>query len=64
MGVGIYFRETRPQFLLLTPACVCVGVGTAAWVKGGLGNLPVSGCLAPRGGFVRCDRRSALAQGF
>ena len=40
MGVGIYFRETRPQFLLLTPACVCVGVGTAAWVKGGLGNLP------------------------
>ena len=40
MGLGIYFRETRPQFLLLTPACVCVGVGTAAWVKGGLGNLP------------------------
>jgi 1,4-dihydroxy-2-naphthoate octaprenyltransferase len=40
MGVGIYFRETRPQFLLLTPMCVCVGVGTAAWVKGGLGNLP------------------------
>jgi 1,4-dihydroxy-2-naphthoate octaprenyltransferase len=40
MGVGIYFRETRPQFLLLTPVCVCVGVGTAAWVKGGLGNLP------------------------
>ena len=40
MGVGIYFRETRPQFLLLTPMCVCVGVGTAAWVKGGMGNLP------------------------
>jgi 1,4-dihydroxy-2-naphthoate octaprenyltransferase len=40
MGVGIYFRETRPQFLVLTPMCVCVGVGTAAWVKGGLGNLP------------------------
>jgi 1,4-dihydroxy-2-naphthoate octaprenyltransferase len=40
MGVGIYFRETRPQFLLLTPVCVCVGVGTAAWVKGGLDNLP------------------------
>jgi 1,4-dihydroxy-2-naphthoate octaprenyltransferase len=40
MGVGIYFRETRPQFLLLTPVCVCVGVGTAAWVKGGLGTLP------------------------
>jgi 1,4-dihydroxy-2-naphthoate octaprenyltransferase len=40
MGVGIYFRETRPQFLLLTPVCVCVGVGTAAWVSGGLGNLP------------------------
>jgi 1,4-dihydroxy-2-naphthoate octaprenyltransferase len=40
MGVGIYFRETRPQFLLLTPACFSIGVGTAAWVKGGLGNLP------------------------
>jgi 1,4-dihydroxy-2-naphthoate octaprenyltransferase len=40
MGVGIYFRETRPQFLLLTPACCCVGVGTAAWVKGGLRTLP------------------------
>jgi 1,4-dihydroxy-2-naphthoate octaprenyltransferase len=40
MGVGIYFRETRPQFILLTPACCCVGVGTAAWVKGGLGALP------------------------
>jgi len=40
MGVGIYFRETRPQFLLLTPVCVCVGVGTAAWVTGGLGALP------------------------
>jgi 1,4-dihydroxy-2-naphthoate octaprenyltransferase len=40
MGVGIYFRETRPQFLLLTPACCCVGVGTAAWVKGGLSALP------------------------
>jgi 1,4-dihydroxy-2-naphthoate octaprenyltransferase len=40
MGVGIYFRETRPQFLLLTPACCCVGVGTAAWVQGGLSALP------------------------
>jgi 1,4-dihydroxy-2-naphthoate octaprenyltransferase len=40
MAVGIYFRETRPQFLLLTPVCVCVGVGTAAWVKGGVGALP------------------------
>jgi 1,4-dihydroxy-2-naphthoate octaprenyltransferase len=39
MAVGTYFRETRPQFLLLTPACVAVGVGTAAWVKGGLGAL-------------------------
>ena len=41
MGVGIYFRETRPQFLLLTPVCVCVGLGTTAWVKGGLGALPL-----------------------
>jgi len=40
MGVGIYFRETRPQFLLLTPACFSIGVGTAAWVNGGLGALP------------------------
>ena len=40
MGVGIYFRETRPQFLVLTPVCVCVGVGTAAWVTGGLRSLP------------------------
>jgi 1,4-dihydroxy-2-naphthoate octaprenyltransferase len=39
MAVGTYFRETRPQFLLLTPACCCVGIGTAAWVKGGLGAL-------------------------
>jgi 1,4-dihydroxy-2-naphthoate octaprenyltransferase len=39
MGVGIYFRETRPQFLLLTPACCCVGVGTAAWVQGGVSAL-------------------------
>ncbi|OGP54527.1 MAG: hypothetical protein A2Y65_10935 [Deltaproteobacteria bacterium RBG_13_52_11] len=41
MGVGIYFRETRPQFLLLTPACFCIGVGTAAWVQGGLRALPL-----------------------
>jgi len=40
MGVGIYFRETRPQFLLLTPVCFSIGVGTAAWVQGGLGALP------------------------
>lgn len=40
MGVGIYFRETRPQFLLLTPVCFSIGVGTAAWVNGGLGVLP------------------------
>jgi 1,4-dihydroxy-2-naphthoate octaprenyltransferase len=39
MAVGTYFRETRPQFLLLTPACCCVGVGTAAWVQGGLSAL-------------------------
>ena len=40
MGVGIYFRETRPQFLLLTPVCFSIGVGTAAWATGGLGALP------------------------
>ncbi len=40
MGLTIYFRETRPQFLLLTPVCFCIGLGTAAWVEGGLGALP------------------------
>lgn len=40
MGVGIYFQETRPQFLLLTPVCFSIGVGTAAWLNGGLGALP------------------------
>lgn len=40
MGIGIYFKETRPQFLLLTPACFLIGVGTAAWVRGGLGKIP------------------------
>jgi 1,4-dihydroxy-2-naphthoate octaprenyltransferase len=39
MGVGIYFRETRPQFLLLTPGSFAIGLGTAAWVKGGLSAL-------------------------
>ena len=39
MAVGTYFRETRPQFIVLTPMCVACGVGTAAWVKGGLGHL-------------------------
>jgi 1,4-dihydroxy-2-naphthoate octaprenyltransferase len=39
MAVGTYFRETRPQFLLLTPMCVAVGVGTAALVRGGFGAL-------------------------
>lgn len=29
-SLSIYIRETRPQFLLLTPACFSVGVGTAA----------------------------------
>lgn len=40
MAVGVLFRETRPQFLLLTPACLLVGLGTAAQAVGGLGEVP------------------------
>jgi len=35
------FKETRPQFLILTPACFIVGVGTAAYVLGGVGKICV-----------------------
>jgi 1,4-dihydroxy-2-naphthoate octaprenyltransferase len=42
MAVGTYFRETRPQFIVLTPMCVAVGVGTAAWVEGGFSHLALA----------------------
>ncbi len=35
----VLFRETRPQFLLLTPACYVVGLGTASYVLGGFGRI-------------------------
>lgn len=34
----VIFRETRPQFLVLTPACFIVGLGTASYVLGGIGK--------------------------
>ncbi len=40
MGVGIYFRETRPQFIVLTPVCFLVGLGSAAVALGGVGRIP------------------------
>ncbi|MCL6448863.1 MAG: prenyltransferase [Armatimonadetes bacterium] len=30
----LYFRETRPQFLLLTPVCLLVGASLAFWKAG------------------------------
>ncbi len=38
-SIAIIFRETRPQFLLLTPMCYLVGLGTASYVLGGLRRL-------------------------
>jgi len=37
----VIFKETRPQFLILTPACFIVGVGTASYVLGGIGKIHV-----------------------
>ena len=37
----ILFKETRPQFLILTPACYLVGLGTASYMLGGFGRIPV-----------------------
>lgn len=36
-SLSVYIRETRPQFLLLTPACFLVGVSTAVLSGGGPG---------------------------
>ncbi len=32
--IAVYFRETRPQFLLLTPVCLLVGASAAFWQAG------------------------------
>lgn len=35
MTLGVIVRETRPQFLILTPICCLVGLGSAAYVLKG-----------------------------
>lgn len=40
-SLSVLFKETRPQFLLLTPVCYLVGLGTASYVVGGFGRIPV-----------------------
>ncbi|UCD70868.1 MAG: prenyltransferase [Syntrophobacterales bacterium] len=40
-SLSVFFKETRPQFLFLTPACYLVGIGTASYVLGGIGRIPV-----------------------
>jgi 1,4-dihydroxy-2-naphthoate octaprenyltransferase len=37
----VFFKETRPQFLILTPVCYLVGLGTSSYVLGGFGRIPV-----------------------
>ncbi len=36
----IFFKEMRPQFLILTPVCYLVGLGTASYVLGGFERIP------------------------
>jgi 1,4-dihydroxy-2-naphthoate octaprenyltransferase len=40
-SIAIVFRETRPQFLILTPACYIVGLGSASYVLGGLERINI-----------------------
>jgi len=40
-SIAIIFRETRPQFLILTPVCYLVGLGSASYVLGGLGRITI-----------------------
>ena len=40
MKFSVYFQETRPQFLILTPMCWMVGLGTASISLKGVGNIP------------------------
>lgn len=35
----VIFLETRPQFLILTPMCVLVGIGTASYALGGFAKI-------------------------
>jgi 1,4-dihydroxy-2-naphthoate octaprenyltransferase len=36
----IFLKEMRPQFLILTPVCYLVGLGTTAHVLGGFARIP------------------------
>jgi 1,4-dihydroxy-2-naphthoate octaprenyltransferase len=38
-SLAIYIRETRPQFLILTPVCCLVGAAAAYWKTGTLNLL-------------------------
>lgn len=38
--LSIFFKETRPHFLILTPVCYLVGLGTASYVLGGFQKIP------------------------
>lgn len=38
-SLSIFFKETRPQFLILTPVCYLVGLGSASYVLGGFGRI-------------------------
>ncbi|MBW2037978.1 MAG: prenyltransferase [Deltaproteobacteria bacterium] len=40
-SLSILFKETRPQFLILTPVCYLVGFGTASHALGGFGRVSV-----------------------
>lgn len=40
-SIAIIFKETRPQFLVLTPVCYLVGLGTASYVLGGFGRITI-----------------------
>ena len=40
-SLSVFFKETRPQFLILTPVCYLVGLGTASYVVGGFGEIPI-----------------------
>lgn len=48
--ISVLFATTRPAFLLLTPACAAVGIGTAYWTTGGVSAvgalLALAGALA------------------
>lgn len=47
---AVLFATARPSFLLLTPACAAVGIGTAYWTTGTLS--PAGAVLALAGGLA------------